>query len=51
MICIGVEAVDDRLIESDERVTVTTDPRNSFDSVSQDRTIIAIMDNDGMRAK
>ena len=51
MVCIGIEAVDDRLIEDDENVTVTTDPRDSFDSVSPGRTIIAIMDNDGMRAK
>ena len=46
MTCISVEAVDDRLIESQESITLTATPRNDLDSVS-DSTVVTITDNDG----
>ena len=46
-VCINVQAVDDRLIESLESIAVITDPRNSLDSVSPNSTAVTIMDNDG----
>ena len=46
-VCINIQAVDDRLIESLESIAVITDPRNSFDSVSPISTAVTIMDNDG----
>lgn len=47
MACISIQAVDDRLIESQEGISVTADPRNNFDSVSPTSTTVTIMDNDG----
>ena len=49
MVCISVQAVDDRLIESQESIGVTTDPRNDFDSVSPSSTTVTITDNDGKK--
>ena len=46
-VCINVQAMDDRLIESLESIAVITDPRNSFDGVSPNSTAVTIMDNDG----
>ena len=46
MICISVQAVDDRLIEEQESITVTTNSNNTLDSVSGS-TSVTIMDNDG----
>jgi hypothetical protein len=46
-VCTNVQAVDDRLIESQENIIVTTNPRNNFDSVSPNSTTVTIMDNDG----
>ena len=46
-VCINIQAVDDRLIESLESIAVITDPRNNFDGVSPNSTAVTIMDNDG----
>ena len=46
-VCINIQAVDDRLIENLESITVITNPRNEFDSVSPNSTAVIIMDNDG----
>ncbi len=46
-VCITLQAVDDGLIESQENITVITNSRNDFDSVSPNSTTVTIMDNDG----
>ena len=46
MVCIDVQAMDDRLIEGQESITVTTDSNNTFDRVSGS-TAVTITDNDG----
>jgi hypothetical protein len=46
-VCITAQAMDDRLIESQENITLITNPRNNFDSVSPNSTTVTIMDNDG----
>lgn len=46
MACVDVEALDDGFIESQETITVTTEPRNKLDQVSG-TTNVNIMDNDG----
>ena len=47
VVCINVQAVDDRLIELQEIITVTINPRNDFDNVLPSGTTVRIMDNDG----
>ena len=44
--CISVQAVDDRLIEGEESITVTTNSNITFDRVSGS-TAVTITDNDG----
>ena len=46
MVCIGVQAVDDILIENQESITITANSNNTFDRVSGS-TAVTIMDNDG----
>ena len=47
MVCIGVQAVDDMLIEGEESITVTATSNNNFDTVSGS-TAVTITDNNGM---
>ena len=49
MVYISVQAMDDRLIENQESITVTTEPRNDFDVVSPSSTTVTITDNDGKK--
>ena len=45
--CIGVQALEDELIEGEDSLTITTTSNNTFDRVSGSSTVVTIMDNDG----
>ena len=45
--CIGVQALEDELIEGEDSLTITTTSNNTFDRVSGSSTVVTITDNDG----
>ena len=45
--CFQLEAVDDEIVEAEERFTLVVEARNKYDTVDGNTTQITVFDNDG----